>query len=214
MPSARSRTSCRCSATSPRSRRATLGQLTFLSEELPVNRSASRESDSDWMTRAATSPLSSLRWLDEFAPAGWSGRMSPASCHLGLVTRQSRLTMQGMDGRSTSQKQVISTPSSTSFASAGIVDATGCLTLNMCEWPGTNEPSLSDGDVCSLSDILETTAVPSRYYLTAKACLGILRRAGKRGKELPPMLHRALSAVAGASSDAVKPEDKTPSSPK
>jgi DNA (cytosine-5)-methyltransferase 1 len=55
----------------------------------------------------------------------------------------------------------------------------------------------SGGAVCSLSDILEEPgSVPQRYYLSAKACLGILRRAAKRGKELPPMLHRALSQVA------------------
>jgi hypothetical protein len=55
-----------------------------------------------------------------------------------------------------------------------------------------------NGDVvCSLSDILETGDVPQRYYLTAKACLGILRRAGKRGKLLPQALRLALEAVAG-----------------
>ena len=36
-----------------------------------------------------------------------------------------------------------------------------------------------------LSEVLETGAVHQRYYLTSKACLGILRRAEKRGNELP-----------------------------
>jgi hypothetical protein len=57
--------------------------------------------------------------------------------------------------------------------------------------------SLKDEGVCSLSDILETGAVPQRYYLSPKACSGILRRAAKRGKELPPQLAAALQAVAG-----------------
>lgn len=42
-----------------------------------------------------------------------------------------------------------------------------------------------------LSQILE--ACPQeKYYLSEKACLGILRRAEKRGKTLPPMLKQAL----------------------
>jgi len=37
--------------------------------------------------------------------------------------------------------------------------------------------------VCSLSDILETGDLPQRFFLSAKACAGILRRAEKRGKK-------------------------------
>ena len=51
--------------------------------------------------------------------------------------------------------------------------------------------------VCSLWAILERGSLPQRYYLTAKACLGILRRAHRRGKELPELLARALKAVGG-----------------
>ena len=47
-----------------------------------------------------------------------------------------------------------------------------------------------------MSQILEDT-VPSKYYLTRKACLGILRRARERGKPLPPQLELALKAQAG-----------------
>ena len=43
----------------------------------------------------------------------------------------------------------------------------------------------------SLSQILEAT-VPERYYLSPKACGGIIRRAGNRGKKLPPILEAAL----------------------
>ena len=86
---------------------------------------------------------------------------------------------------------------------------TECWTLNISEWTGSRGPCPSDGAVCSLSHILEMQPVPQRYYLTPKACAGILRRAAKRGKELPAMLHRALSAVAGASSAPERPEGKT-----
>jgi hypothetical protein len=74
---------------------------------------------------------------------------------------------------------------------------TAFLTLNTSEHAASCEPSLSGGAVCSLSDILETGDVPQRFYLTAKACLGILRRAEKRGKALLPPLQLALAAVAG-----------------
>lgn len=47
-----------------------------------------------------------------------------------------------------------------------------------------------------LSEILETGPVPARYYLSARACAGILRRAEKRGKELPLALRQALETVA------------------
>ena len=42
-----------------------------------------------------------------------------------------------------------------------------------------------------LSQILEECA-PRKYYLSAKACAGILRRAKQRGKELPAELREAL----------------------
>jgi hypothetical protein len=51
---------------------------------------------------------------------------------------------------------------------------------------------------CSLSDVLETGEVPERYFLSATACRGILRRAEKRGKSLPQQLHAALRAVGEA----------------
>ena len=48
----------------------------------------------------------------------------------------------------------------------------------------------------SLSQILQVNP-PSKYYLTRKACLGILRRAFERGKGLPPPLKRALEIQSG-----------------
>jgi hypothetical protein len=46
----------------------------------------------------------------------------------------------------------------------------------------------------TLSQILEANA-PEKYYLSKKACEGILRRAERRGKELPTMLKEALEEV-------------------
>jgi hypothetical protein len=72
------------------------------------------------------------------------------------------------------------------------------LTLSTSDWP-------SDAAVCSLSDVLEATGdVPPRFYLSARACAGILRRAALRQKVLPAMLRSALQAVADASPELME----------
>ena len=53
----------------------------------------------------------------------------------------------------------------------------------------------------TLSQICEDN-VPQKYYLSAKACAGILRRAEKRGKELPAELKAALVRQASAPNTA------------
>ena len=63
----------------------------------------------------------------------------------------------------------------------------GSTTLNTGECPSAARES-------TLSQILQTNA-PEKYYLSARACAGILRRAEKRGKELPQMLKEALEEV-------------------
>lgn len=57
----------------------------------------------------------------------------------------------------------------------------------------------------SLSDILEPTPA-QKYYLSQTACLGILRRAKERGKELPHQLKAALTAQAGLARQVKKLE--------
>jgi hypothetical protein len=84
-------------------------------------------------------------------------------------------------------------------------DRTGQLpgvswTHSTSEWP-------SDDDGFSrvlLSEILQQIEPDAPYWLSPKACQGILRRAAKRGKKLPDALYKALVAVA-AKSDL--PED-------
>ena len=56
----------------------------------------------------------------------------------------------------------------------------------------------NEGGASSLSRILEEHP-PRKYYLSRAACLGILRRAKERGKELPPKLREALELQAGYS---------------
>lgn len=63
-----------------------------------------------------------------------------------------------------------------------------CLTHNTGESPREENAS-------SLSQILIANA-PEKYCLSPKACRGILQRASKRGKELPPLLKAALERQA------------------
>ena len=64
------------------------------------------------------------------------------------------------------------------------------LTHNFGESPNV-------GNESTLSQILQA-GVPERYYLSPKACLGILRRASVRGKELPEVLRIALERQAAS----------------
>jgi hypothetical protein len=67
---------------------------------------------------------------------------------------------------------------------------TECLTLSTSESHSGAEESL-------LSHILQGTAdVQQKYYLSQKACEGILRRAERRGKQLPEALRQALIQTA------------------
>lgn len=165
-------------AISRRSSAASMQTSMFSSEAPRASPSASLASEADWTTTVATWPSHFAALLAGSAPAGSYGRTSPVS---------SRWTAGEL-----------SPPSSEGWQSAGMVSPTECWTLSLCEWTATHAPCPSDGAVCSLSDILATGDVPPRYYLSAKACLGILRRAEKRGKALPPLLRRALEAVAAS----------------
>ena len=140
----------------------------FSSEELPASHSRSPDSEQGWMIRVATSCLPILQLLRDIAPSGWFGRTSPESC-----TRQEDGTLA---------------PSSGGWRNSGMGSPTEFLTLNTSEFP-------KDAVVCSLSDVLETGDVPQRFYLSATACRGILRRAEKRGKTLPNALENALRQV-------------------
>ena len=144
-------------------------QLTFLSEEHPANHSQSQVSEEEWMTLVATWPSSFLDLLRDYGPHGWFGRTSLASCH------------RAEDGTLV--------PYSEAWSNSGMGSPTEFLTLSTSEFP-------SDAVVCLLSDVLETGELQPRYFLSAKACAGILRRAEARGKILPPVLSEALQKVA------------------
>jgi len=116
---------------------------------------------------AAESPSHMLGLLKNSAPGGWYGR-----------TSQECIQQENLEGP-------ISPPSSGRWLNSGIISPTERLTLNTSEFR-------SDAADAYLSDILEIGDLPRRYFLSQKACAGILRRAERRGKELPPALLAAL----------------------
>jgi hypothetical protein len=80
--------------------------------------------------------------------------------------------------------------SSGRWASAGMGSPTECWTLSTSESPSVVVE-------CSLSDVLETQGEHlQKYWLSPKACAGILRRATRRGRSLPEKLQQALESVA------------------
>ena len=139
--------------TSPRS--TAFHDVTCSVEELPVKGSAWPDCEVDWMIRVLRSPsLSSV--LRQFAEqSGSSGRMFQ-----GVFPP----TEDGTSGSSSKR-----------WAKSGIASHGECWTHNTCEHAATQEPFHNDGSVSSLSDIITQGAEP-QYYLTPRACAGILRR--------------------------------------
>jgi hypothetical protein len=60
-----------------------------------------------------------------------------------------------------------------------------CSTLNISVSPNA-------ASACFLWQVVEMTSIPQKYFLSATACAGILRRAARRGKTLPALLDMAL----------------------
>ncbi len=135
-------------------------------------------------------PVKIYPWLESVlalleSEAGCSG----SSCELSAISLPAGFLSKTSMGFSVPTKDGICPPSSGRWLSAGMGGPTVCSTLNISVWP-------SGGIVCSLSDVLETCDVPHKYYLSPKACRGILRRAAKRGKTLPLHLEAALTQAA------------------
>ena len=143
-------------------------QLSFWSEEHLVNPSQSQDSVKDLKTQGETLPSSIAEFLITLDPSGSYGK----TCQVSSV--------QMVDG--------ILVPSSGRWLNSGMGSPTECLTLNTLEFHKDAEESL-------LSDILETGCPQQRFFLSEKACKGILRRSEERGRDLPPALKHALQMV-------------------
>ena len=131
-----------------------------------------------------------------FVPDSWSGKTSPVYSPAG--SRRARIS--GLSWRKLSEL------SAAAYQSLDLTPGSGNLLgefyweLNS-PWRGERSTlntgvSPKDAVVSSLSQILEAKPHP-KYYLSRTACLGILRRAQERGKELPPQLKAALMMQAG-----------------
>jgi len=144
-------------------------QLTFWSEERPVNHSAWLAFEEALLTHEETSCSHFSHWLMQRSQGGFFGKTSSVCC---------QVTEEG-----------ILAPSSKGWQNAGLGSPTGFLTLNILE-------SHKDAEESLLSDTLEIGDLPQRFYLSPKACRGILKRAERRGKKLPQMLKEALESQA------------------
>lgn len=147
------------------------------SEEALAKRSAWQGEDLASWTREVSSCLSSSVVLEKLSPDGSYGKTSPAFCHR---TKGEPLA-----------------PSSGSWKTAGMLYRGECWTLSSSEYP-------SDAGVCFLSDILCQDA-PQEYFLSPTACEGIIRRAERRGRSLPPTLKSALEAAIRSNSATPAP---------
>ena len=75
------------------------------------------------------------------------------------------------------------------WPTSGIVSGGECLMLSTLEYPSEGAES------SSLADVVETQQVQQKYYLTAKAAEGVLRRSNRNGKKLPEQLQEAFENV-------------------
>jgi hypothetical protein len=155
-------------------------QLTLLLEEPLARPGPWRVKEWVLKIRGAESPLRMLDLLRELNPDGLCGKMSPASI-LPEIPEDPTLPLSPIN-----------------WLNAGIISPTERLTLS------TSESHNAAADVF-LSDVLQGGNLPPRFYLSRKACEGILRRATKRGKTLPPMLEQALKQAASGPQKSLAP---------
>ncbi len=157
----------------------------------------SRERESKRTSDSPTSISSSPPLPANPSPAPVCEKASPiledssASASPKSARTRARRTSSGKTSRarSTPIKGRLSDKSSLRWMTSGTTSRGAYSTRSMPDW-------LNDGSVCSLSDVLETRLIPARYFLTPKACLGILLRADRRGRKLPALLKHALGQAA------------------
>ncbi len=166
-----------------------MDQLTFWSEAPPARHSAWPDSGGGSQTLEATFRSRSARLPITSTRSGRSGKTSLASSvH---ATTPLDAFWQDFAERVSPSQQSEDGQVQAWFLGRGARLPGAFSMLNFLEWPNAG-----GGSLCSLSEVLETGPVPPRFFLSPKACAGILRRAEKREKELPEQLKQALAAVA------------------
>lgn len=88
---------------------------------------------------------------------------------LALPVKSNRWNRQGADGQTL---VMCLAPSEQSRGESSMP--------NISDWPNA-------ADVCSLSQVLETTSIPQRFFLSSTACAGILRRAVAIERRMEPL---------------------------
>ena len=121
-----------------------------------------------------------------------------AVCSLSWLESWMKQDLNTLSGRmfpdfSPAKAEGTSRPSSARWPTSGIVEPGGCWTVSTSEWPSNGTDSL----LVLLREILDGD-VPVRYYLSAKAAGGVLRRSEERNRPVPMMLRTALRAVNGS----------------
>ena len=172
----------------------------YLSEEHPVRDSQLQDLGEDWMMSVLTYPSNLSEFLLKNGPAGSSGKMFRGLLLANQVKQQTKKEKSKTEVAQTSQglfqlspdeilpTRILKKPvaSKVNFT----LSHGAYLIANISECHRDAEESL-------LSDILEKTGDHLlRYCLSKTACAGILRRAERRGKELPGIPKQALEEIA------------------
>jgi len=183
----------------------------FSQEEVHVRTGALPDSVLAWLVSGPDCSSTSYASLMSALPVGFCSRTSLAFCQPAPVRDASHHnrtqtttprpgsdpTTEDVTSLSSSESSVASPPTSppTVGATGGSAAAPSAASPGVC-WTLDISESPNGAVACSLSDVLQTGAVPQRFYLSAKAAQGILRRAEKRERVLPSALLLALRAVA------------------
>lgn len=146
----------------------TYQQLILFAEVSHAKTSVLPDAAKDWLESDLDSGLSSIAFLESLGRAGLLSKMCPVF-YPPTKDETSELSL-------------------TDWSDSGIASAGGYWTLSTSDWP-------NDAAVCSLSQVLEAGPAP-KYFLSPTAAQGILRRAERRGRALPPALRVALIALA------------------
>ena len=148
--------------------------------------------------------------------AGLDGKQSVLFYQAIRIIKEMRCATNGQYPRWICWENPVTTSRPSSKRSSGLSNrAPRCLCLRKTDGPTPTATWETDGalltelstvniGVCPnvenasfLSEILQVN-VPQTYFLSPKACQGILRRASARGKELPEVLRIALELQASA----------------
>lgn len=130
-----------------------------------------------------------------YAPDGCAGRMSQ------VPSPQTAAKTSKQSSRKSSASQTQKHPLFLYLKKDGHTQGASWESMENGRWPtelwmlNTGPAPRNGGSVSTLSQILQERVHP-KYCLSATACLGILRRADKRGKPIIPILRYALEKQA------------------